>query len=58
MSRWCIILVSGNVVWNIIEWDGVAQYTPPDGTYLAEADDTVDIGWIYEPATRSYFPFI
>lgn len=37
-----ITIPSGTVV-NLIAWDGIAEYTPPDGTRL-EASETLQIG--------------
>lgn len=57
MNRWCIVAESGDVVENIIIWDGVSDYTPPEGRYLVEANDYVEIGWIYDKHQNDYFPF-
>lgn len=57
MDRWCIISTSGDAVLNIIIWDGVTEYTPPEGTYLVPATDDVEIGWIYDSQNNDYFEF-
>lgn len=37
MSTYAI--VENGVVANVIVWDGVAEYTPPDGTALVQIPD-------------------
>ena len=38
------------VVLNIILWDSVTPYTPPQGTSLVNVTDVLcDIGWIQQP---------
>lgn len=43
-------IVRNNLVENMIVWDGVTPYTPPDGTILVQSE-AADIGWIYDPST-------
>jgi hypothetical protein len=49
MNRWAI--VQGGKVVNIVVWDGVAPWTPPDGTAAVSVsdDEWVDIGAVYDP---------
>jgi hypothetical protein len=48
-------IIRNNIVENIIVWDGVTPYTPPEGTILVRTD-TAGIGWIYDPATGEFTP--
>lgn len=57
MDRYCIIDSGSDTVLNVIVWDGVTEYTPPEGTYLAPANDDVEIGWIYDKEANDYFSF-
>jgi hypothetical protein len=38
-------IVQNDVVINIIEWDGMTPYQPPNGCNLHICTDGVDIGW-------------
>lgn len=38
-------IVEDSLVTNIILWDGIEQYVPPDGAVLIAAPDDVTIGW-------------
>jgi hypothetical protein len=40
-------MVQDGVVVNIIDWDGVAPYTPPEGCKLHEWEGPVSIGWLW-----------
>lgn len=53
MNRYCMIDSFTNVVINIIVWDGVSEYTPPEGTYLRPATEDVLVGWTYDGNTYS-----
>jgi hypothetical protein len=37
-------LIKNNIVENIIEWDGVSEFQPPDGYAMIPAEDAVAIG--------------
>lgn len=39
--------VQNDVVVNIIEWDGVSPYAPPEGCQLHAWNGPVDIGWLW-----------
>ena len=48
--KYAIVDDSTKVVLNIIFWDGVTPYTPPQGTSLVNVTDVLcDIGWIEQP---------
>lgn len=48
--KYAIVQDSTKVVENIIVWDGVTPYTPPQGTSLVNVDGIqCDIGWIEQP---------
>lgn len=48
-------IIRNNIVENIIVWDGVSPYTPPEGTILVQTD-TAGIGWTYDSATGEFTP--
>lgn len=48
-------IVRNNVVENMIAWDGVTPYTPPEGTILVQSD-VAAIGWLYDPETGILSP--
>ena len=54
MDRWCIIDTFTNQVLNVIVWDGVTEYSPPEGTYLRPAKEPVEVGWVYNSNTDTY----
>ena len=45
---------STNIVENIIEWDGEALYTPPEGTFLVAIHGACNTRWLYDPATDTF----
>ncbi len=45
MNRYAIVDGAGNVV-NIVQWDGVAEWSPPDGT-IAVLDTAVIVDGSY-----------
>lgn len=49
MSRYAVVIVKSSVVQNVIEWDGVTPWTPPDGCIAVAVSDTtiVEIGYLY-----------
>lgn len=55
MDRYCIIDIASNTVFNVIIWDGTTPYQPPAGTFLFPADDQVEVGWLYDPDTQTYY---
>jgi hypothetical protein len=44
-------IVVASVVENVILWDGVAEWAPPDGATVVALlfDESCDIGWTYDP---------
>lgn len=55
VGRWALVRSADNVVDNVIEYDGVAPYTPPAGTFLVDGT-TKDVGpgYLYDPATGDF----
>lgn len=41
---WTTAEVPANTIVNIIIYDGVSPYTPPDNTQLMQVDDSLQIG--------------
>lgn len=55
MGRWAVVRTADNVVTNIVEWDGVAPWSPPPGEMAVALGATwCDLGWIYDPATDTF----
>lgn len=46
---------SENFVVNVIAWDSVTSYTPPEGNILVKSD-TANIGDIYDPSNGIFTP--
>jgi len=48
-AAWAVI--DGDTVVNTVVWDGVSDWTPPEGTILQSLADWphVGIGWTYNP---------
>lgn len=40
-------IVSGDLVVNIILWDGEATWSPPEGTEAVQSPDEIGMGWTY-----------
>lgn len=40
-------VVQDAVVVNVIEWDGVTPYAPPEGCELHRCEETPGIGWAW-----------
>jgi hypothetical protein len=40
-------MVQNGTVVNLIDWDGVTPYTPPEGCELHEWEGPVNIGWLW-----------
>ena len=55
MARYAVIDAE-NIVQNLIEWDGVAEWSPPDGqTALLDTDPpTAQLSYIYDPSTQTF----
>lgn len=48
MDGYAMINVATNVVENLIAWDGVSPYSPPDGYILVKVEDPqVTTSWLY-----------
>ena len=48
--RYAIVDDATKVVQNVIVWDGVTPFTPPDGTTLVNVDNIpCGPGWIEQP---------
>lgn len=48
--RYAIVDDLTKIVLNLIRWDGVTPFTPPDGASLVNVTDVLcDIGWIQQP---------
>lgn len=47
-------VVRGSVVENVIIWDGVSKYTPPNGTILI-ANEECGPGWNYNEDENRFF---
>ena len=47
MARYALIDKTSNIVLNVIEWDGVTDYQPPDGMFVNPIGDRGGIGWIW-----------
>ena len=48
--RYAIVDDLTKIVLNLISWDGVTPFTPPDGTSLVNVTDVpCNIGWIEQP---------
>lgn len=46
--RYIVVQQSDNLIINAIEWDGTAEWSPPDGCFVVQ-NDTIDIGQTYTP---------
>ena len=53
--NYAVIDSTSNIVINTVVWDGVAQWSPPDGC-IAVQSDLAGIGWIYNPQDGSFTP--
>lgn len=57
MSNYAIINNKTNVIDNVIVWDGISTYTPPDGYTIVEIppqnenSPTPGVGWQYIDGT-------
>jgi hypothetical protein len=46
-SKMNYAMVQNGVVVNVIDWDGVASYTPPEGCELHAWEGPINIGWAW-----------
>lgn len=46
-SKMNYCIVQNGVVVNVIDWDGVTPYTPPEGCELYRWEGPVGIGWLW-----------
>lgn len=53
MAKYAVLDNNTHKVLNCIEWDGVAKWSPPQGTYLIKAD-VCDREDIYDPKTECF----
>ena len=52
-------IIQSNIVQSVVVWDGVAPWSPPEGTELLQlaADEPCGGGWTYEAgATPRFIP--
>jgi hypothetical protein len=54
MAVYAVINSSTNIVQNIIEWDGVSEWTPPNESFVELLPNGVAIGFVYDPATGQF----
>jgi hypothetical protein len=50
--KWALV-DAGNVVKNLIVYDGVSRYIPPDGLSIIQVNDWVEIGELVDKAEPS-----
>jgi hypothetical protein len=51
------LIDSQNIVVNMVLWDGVTPWTPPDGlTAIRVGDQMCGIRYTYDPATGTFSP--
>ena len=43
-------VVKSGVIVNVIVWDGVSEWSPPEGTTIVKTD-TAGIGWLWDGET-------
>ena len=48
MTRYAVIVTATGEVNNLIEWDGVTSWTPPEGEEVRLADDDAQMGGIWD----------
>lgn len=57
MARYAVIRESDNQVVNVIEWDGVQQWTPPAGCFtVLDTEGEAQLTYTYEELTGEYIP--
>lgn len=52
-KRYAYINTKSLVVENVIEWDGITPYVPPEHVVLLMSD-TVQIGHLYDPDSKTF----
>ena len=50
MMNYAVVTPSGEVE-NVIVWDGVSSWTPPEGTKLVPLPDGAAVSWTYDSTT-------
>lgn len=53
--NWAVVDMSVNIVVNVVLWDGVSDWAPPEGCTAIQSD-VAGIGWIYNPDDGSFTP--
>jgi hypothetical protein len=48
MAAYAVIDSNTNIVVNTVEWDGVTEWSPPEGTFIEPLTDGVGIGWTWD----------
>jgi len=48
MAAYAVIDNNTKLVVNSVEWDGVAEWSPPEGTFVEPFTDGVGIGWSWD----------
>ena len=57
VAHWAVIREKDDVVDNIIEWDGIAPWTPPTAHYvIAVGEQDCDRGYNYDPESGLFLP--
>jgi hypothetical protein len=57
MRRYALINKLTNIISNIIVYDGMTTYIPPNGTFMIDITDIfVNIGWIYDDSLNQFIP--
>lgn len=55
-GHWALIDGTDTVA-NVIDWDGVTPYSPPDGLTLVDTNgQACGPQWTYDPATGTFSP--
>lgn len=56
MSNWAVIREDDHICDNVVVWDGVAQWSPPEGHYVKELspEDHAGIGWKWDPEANAW----
>ena len=54
MTKYAVIVTATGEVINMVEWDGVADYTPEEGTEVREATETSGIGGTWDGSKFIY----
>jgi hypothetical protein len=56
MANWAVIRQADDICDNVVVWDGVAQWDPPDLHYVVELQesDFAGIGWKYDQESNTW----